>query len=44
METLNEINTKLSIAENGGDIMGAKLYRDKIQSFEDEQLQKEWEK
>ena len=43
-ETLNEINIKLSNAENEGDLKSAKIYQDKIQKFEDEYIQKEWEK
>ena len=40
-ETLSEINTKLSIAENEGDLLSAKIYKGKIKKIEEEYLQKE---
>ena len=43
-ETIKEINTKLSNDENTGDLLSANFYKEKIQQFEEEFIQKEWGK
>ena len=43
-KTLEEINTKLSIAEDNDDSENAKILRFKIQTFDDEFVQQEWDK